>query len=103
MMTEGAEDLFRNLPVVILQRILCFVPIELAIKTSLLSKRWRHVWREIPSLSLKANTLTADSINKTLARYTAPKMKSFHLLNITNHKEHTIHRHVDQVRHVTQR
>nr|VDD45943.1 unnamed protein product [Brassica oleracea] len=69
MMTEEAEDLISNLPVVIRQRILCFVPIELAIKTSLLSKRWRH-----------ANTLTADSINKTLARYTAPKMKSFHLL-----------------------
>ncbi|CAN7047997.1 unnamed protein product, partial [Brassica oleracea var. botrytis] len=80
MMTEEAEDLISNLPVVIRQRILCFVPIELAIKTSLLSKRWRHVWCDIPSLSLKANTLTADSINKTLARYTAPKMKSFHLL-----------------------
>ncbi|KAL0743468.1 hypothetical protein Bca4012_084981 [Brassica carinata] len=77
---EGAEDLLSNLPVVILQRILCFIPIELAITTSLLSRRWRHVWCEIPSLSLKANTLTAASVNETLTRYTAPKTKSFHLI-----------------------
>lgn len=71
--------MFSSLPDVILQRILCFIPIELAISTSLLSRRWRHVWCEIPSLSLKANTLTAASVNEILTRYTAPKTKSFHL------------------------
>ncbi|CAF2100677.1 hypothetical protein YC2023_067511 [Brassica napus] len=76
---KSAVDLISNLPDVILQHILCSIPIELAITTSLLSRRWRHVWREIPSLSFNADTLTAASVNETLTRYTAPNTKSFHL------------------------
>ncbi|CAH8342018.1 unnamed protein product [Eruca vesicaria subsp. sativa] len=78
---EGAEDLISKLPDVILQHILCFnIPIKLAISTSLLSRRWRHVWCELPSLSFDVHTLTtAASVNETLNRYTAPKTKSFHL------------------------
>ncbi|KAL0743469.1 hypothetical protein Bca4012_084982 [Brassica carinata] len=76
---KGAVDLISNLPDAILQHILCFIPIKLAISTSLLSTRWRHVWCDVPSLSLDANTLTAASVNKALNRYTAPKTESFHL------------------------
>ncbi|CAN6892345.1 unnamed protein product [Brassica oleracea] len=76
---KSAVDLISNLPDVILQHILCFIPIELAITTSRLSRRWRHVWCEIPSLSFNADTLTAASVNETLTRYTAPNTKSFHL------------------------
>ncbi|CAH8372864.1 unnamed protein product [Eruca vesicaria subsp. sativa] len=78
---EGAEDLISNLPDEILQHILCSnIPTKLAISTSILSRRWRHVWCEVPSLSLFVGTLTtAASVNKTLTRYTAPKTKSFHL------------------------
>ncbi|XP_048635588.1 putative F-box/LRR-repeat protein At3g18150 [Brassica napus] len=78
---EGAEDLISNLPDVILQHILCFVPTtKVAIRTSLLSRRWRHVWCEVPSLPLDVGTLTtAASVNEALTRYTAPKTKSFHL------------------------
>nr|VDC72202.1 unnamed protein product [Brassica rapa] len=55
---EGAEDLISNLPNVILQHILCSVPTtKVAISTSLLSRRWRHVWCEVPSLSLDVGTL----------------------------------------------
>ena len=75
---EGAVDSISNLPDVILQHILCYIPTKLAISTSLLSRRWRHVWCDIPSLSLYVNTLTAASANETLTRYTAPNMKSFH-------------------------
>ncbi|KAF2569657.1 hypothetical protein F2Q68_00024039 [Brassica cretica] len=75
---KGAVDLISNLPDVILHHILCFISTKLAISTSLLSRRWRHVWCDIPSISLKANTLTtAASINKTLNRYTAPKTTNF--------------------------
>ncbi|CAA7051346.1 unnamed protein product [Microthlaspi erraticum] len=80
---ESAVDSISALPDVILQHILSFVPTELAIGTSLLSTRWRHVWCGTPSLSLCGNTLTADSINETLTRYTAQKMTDFHLKIIT--------------------
>ena len=73
---EGAVDSISNLPDVILQHILCYIPTKLAISTSLLSRWWRHVWCDIHSLSLYVNTLTAAS----LTRYTAPNMKSFHLI-----------------------
>ncbi|CAG7877150.1 unnamed protein product [Brassica rapa] len=65
---EGAEDLISNLPNVILQHILCSVPTtKVAISTSLLSRRWRHVWCEVPSLSLDVGTLrTAASVNEAL-------------------------------------
>uniref|UniRef100_A0A0D3CIQ1 Uncharacterized protein n=1 Tax=Brassica oleracea var. oleracea TaxID=109376 RepID=A0A0D3CIQ1_BRAOL len=78
---EGAEDLISNLPDVILQHILCFVPTTKdAISTSLLSRRWRYVWCEVPSLSLDVGTLTTAAwVNEALTRYTAPKTKSFHL------------------------
>ncbi|CAH8355164.1 unnamed protein product [Eruca vesicaria subsp. sativa] len=77
---EGAIDSISNLPDEILQQhILCFIPTKISISTSLLSRRWRHVWCEVPSISLDVDTLTAASVNETLTRYTAPKTKSFHL------------------------
>ncbi|CAH8337567.1 unnamed protein product [Eruca vesicaria subsp. sativa] len=77
---EGAVGSISNLPDEILQQhILCFIPTKLAISTSILSRRWRHVWCEVPSLSLDLCKLTAASVNKTLTRYTASKTKSFHL------------------------
>uniref|UniRef100_M4E0K8 F-box domain-containing protein n=1 Tax=Brassica campestris TaxID=3711 RepID=M4E0K8_BRACM len=80
---EGDVDLISTLPDVILQDILCFIPTKLAITTSLLSRRWRHVWCEIPSISLDVDTQTAASVNETLTRYKAPKTKSFHLIITT--------------------
>uniref|UniRef100_A0A0D2ZVP8 F-box domain-containing protein n=1 Tax=Brassica oleracea var. oleracea TaxID=109376 RepID=A0A0D2ZVP8_BRAOL len=86
---KAAVDLISNLPDEILQHIHCFIPIKVAITTSLLSRRWKHVWCEIPSLSLDATILTAASVNKTLSHYTAPKTKSFHLK--TYRREYTPH------------
>ncbi|KAF2546623.1 hypothetical protein F2Q70_00023091 [Brassica cretica] len=59
---EGDVDLISTLPDVILQDILCFIPTKLAITTSLLSRRWRHVWCDMPCISLDVDTLTAASI-----------------------------------------
>ncbi|XP_009145913.2 putative F-box/LRR-repeat protein At3g18150 [Brassica rapa] len=80
---EGDVDLISTLPDVILQDILCFIPTKLAITTSLLSRRWRHVWCDIPSISLDVDTQTAASVNETLTRYKATKTKSFHLIITT--------------------
>ncbi|KAH0854487.1 LOW QUALITY PROTEIN: hypothetical protein HID58_069154, partial [Brassica napus] len=96
MTTGNSKAMINNLPDVILQHILCFiptklainvilqhipcfVPTKLAISTSILSRRWRHVWCDIPSISLVVDPYTAASVNETLTRYTAPKTKSFHL------------------------
>ncbi|KAG2271576.1 hypothetical protein Bca52824_066131 [Brassica carinata] len=57
---EGAVDSISNLPDVILQHILCDIPTKLAISTSLLSRRWRHVWCDIPSLSLYFSPYTEN-------------------------------------------
>ncbi|KAG7552691.1 F-box domain [Arabidopsis thaliana x Arabidopsis arenosa] len=74
------RDLISALPDVILQTILSSLPTKFAIRTSILSKQWRHVWCNTPSLNFEwcGNYLCADSINETLAHYKSPKMMSFH-------------------------
>ncbi|KAJ4792789.1 F-box protein [Rhynchospora pubera] len=39
------EDRISNLPNEILQFIICLMPLKYAIRTSVLSKRWRHLWQ----------------------------------------------------------
>ncbi|VYS57768.1 unnamed protein product [Arabidopsis thaliana] len=76
---KEAVDSISSLPDVILQHILSFIPTKLAITTSLLSKRWRHVWCDTPSLSFNDYRLEAPFIDETVTRYTASKMMRFHL------------------------
>ncbi|KAH0887665.1 hypothetical protein HID58_050094 [Brassica napus] len=77
---EGA-DTISSMPDVILHHILSFVPIGLAIRTSVLSKRWKHVWCETPCLDFSpyVRTPTARDINQTLISYRALKITEFHL------------------------
>ncbi|KAG2332378.1 hypothetical protein Bca52824_003558 [Brassica carinata] len=79
-------DSITSLPDEILQHILSSLKTATAIKTSTLSKRWRHVWFGTPSLYLvwMGHDMNFDSINKTLARYTARKMTSFQLYSGKN-------------------
>jgi len=77
-------DSISSLPDVILQQILSSLPTNLAIRTSVLSTRWRHVWSDTPYIYFDGpgtlyRGLKADTINKTLARYKLPKIMSFHL------------------------
>ncbi|XP_020885478.1 putative F-box protein At1g49610 [Arabidopsis lyrata subsp. lyrata] len=79
----SSEDLdsISSLPDEILQVILSFIPTKAAIRTSVLSRRWRHIWCNIPSLSFfqEGCTNARESIEKILSRYTARKMMSFEL------------------------
>ncbi|XP_010431588.1 PREDICTED: putative F-box/LRR-repeat protein At3g18150 [Camelina sativa] len=85
---KGEVDLISSLPDVILQHILCFIPTKLAITTCLLSRRWRYVWCDTPSLSfINGSTLNAALYYKTQDRYTAPKMMD---LNIRAREIHHI-------------
>ncbi|CAI0458472.1 unnamed protein product [Linum tenue] len=47
---ESTADRISNLPDGAIERILVFLPIKDAAKTSLLSRYWRHRWRSIPEL-----------------------------------------------------
>ncbi|CAI9292404.1 unnamed protein product [Lactuca saligna] len=50
---EDGVDLIRNLPDHVLQLILSGIPsTEEVIRTSILSRRWRHLWTSIPSIDI---------------------------------------------------
>ncbi|KAJ4913964.1 putative F-box/LRR-repeat protein [Raphanus sativus] len=74
-----------GLPDVILQHILTYIPTKYAIRTLLLSKRWRNVWCDTPSLSFNCSELNDAWINQTPTGYTAPKMMHFHLKSAKKH------------------
>ncbi|EFH70941.1 hypothetical protein ARALYDRAFT_337885 [Arabidopsis lyrata subsp. lyrata] len=78
---KRAKDLISSLPDEILQHILSFSPTKFAIRTSLLSKRWRYIWCDTPSLSFSNCRQRPASIDKTQMCYKAPKMKYFRLKN----------------------
>nr|XP_018475566.1 PREDICTED: putative F-box/LRR-repeat protein At3g28410 [Raphanus sativus] len=70
------------MPDVILHHILSFIPIDHGIRTSTLSRRWRHVWCETPCIHFgdySCGKPRVRDINQTLISYKAPKIKSFHL------------------------
>ncbi|XP_010423796.1 PREDICTED: F-box/LRR-repeat protein At5g02910-like [Camelina sativa] len=72
-------DFISSLPDVILHHILSSVSTKSAIRTSVLSKRWRYVWSETPSLSIDCHRANPNSIDKTLTSFSAPKITAFHL------------------------
>ncbi|CAE5959759.1 unnamed protein product [Arabidopsis arenosa] len=82
VINHRSEDLdtISSLPDVILQQILSLIQTKYAIRTSILSKRWRYVWSEIPSLCFDdCYKVDADSIDKTLAHYMSRKIMTFQL------------------------
>jgi hypothetical protein len=46
------RDLISSLPDTVLCHILSFIPTAQAVVTSVLSKRWTHLWRSVPSLNI---------------------------------------------------
>ncbi|KAG7553888.1 Leucine-rich repeat 2 [Arabidopsis suecica] len=81
---DGA-DFINSMPDDILNHILSFIPTDLAMRTSVLSKRWRHVWYETPCLDINVCRLKDGATNQTLTSYTAPKITSFKLLTSLDH------------------
>ncbi|CAA7017440.1 unnamed protein product [Microthlaspi erraticum] len=71
-------DFISSMPDVILHHIVSFIPIKLAIITSALSRRWRHVWCGTPCLDFDRYD-GAEAINQTLNSYRAQKITSFDL------------------------
>ena len=48
--TAGCGDRLSNLPDDVLQHALGFLEAGEAVRTSVLSRRWRHLWRPVPRL-----------------------------------------------------
>ncbi|XP_071703682.1 F-box/FBD/LRR-repeat protein At1g13570-like [Rutidosis leptorrhynchoides] len=46
----SSSDIISGVPQYIIEAILCMVPIRDAVRTSILSKRWRYSWNRIPKL-----------------------------------------------------
>uniref|UniRef100_M4D672 F-box domain-containing protein n=1 Tax=Brassica campestris TaxID=3711 RepID=M4D672_BRACM len=76
---EDSGDFISSMPDDILHHIFSFIPTILAVKTSILSRRWRHAWCETPCLSFHGVETTARVITQTLKSYRALKITSFRL------------------------
>ncbi|EYU40795.1 hypothetical protein MIMGU_mgv1a025178mg [Erythranthe guttata] len=74
---EGSKstDIISSLPQEILERILYFLPQEDAVRTSVFSKSWRHVWCTRPNLVFSDQTFKGKkqyfllTVDKTIHRY----------------------------------
>ncbi|KAM0874792.1 hypothetical protein ACQ4PT_037214 [Festuca glaucescens] len=50
--TAGGKDRFEDLPCHVLELLLSFLPSKDAVRTSVLAKRWRHIWKSVPSIRI---------------------------------------------------
>ncbi|XP_065618071.1 putative F-box protein At1g49610 isoform X1 [Quercus suber] len=76
------EDRISALPDSILLSILCFLPINGAIKTGVLSKRWASLWTFLPSLSFDSGSFEylddfTSAVDNTLLLHRAHKLTNF--------------------------
>ncbi|CAN1300087.1 Putative F-box/LRR-repeat protein At5g02930 [Linum perenne] len=60
---EGSVDRLSNLPGSVLYHILSFIDTEKTVRTSVLSRRWRCVWKHVPALHF-------NSLDQTYKRFT---------------------------------
>ncbi|KAJ4846069.1 hypothetical protein Tsubulata_002592 [Turnera subulata] len=75
-------DRISDLPDSILEHILSFLPVQEAINTSSLSKRWVSLWTTVPTLDFsrqcrRSRTAFASFVEETLKRYNSKKVKKF--------------------------
>ncbi|XP_056861258.1 F-box/FBD/LRR-repeat protein At5g18770-like [Raphanus sativus] len=78
------EDMISSLPEPLLCHILSFLTTEQAVRTSVLSSRWRHLWKWVPRLELDSFDFTNDKdcvdfIHKFLALQGKPYLREFKL------------------------
>ncbi|CAI0422613.1 unnamed protein product [Linum tenue] len=77
-------DRFSELPEHILRRVLSLVDSKTAVQTSLLSRRWRSVWKGVPTLnlyskSLKTHFIFRRFVSETLSRRYATAIEQISL------------------------
>ncbi|KAH0886263.1 hypothetical protein HID58_062359 [Brassica napus] len=81
------KDMISELPEALLLHILSYVPTEDVIATSVLSKRWRSLWKMVPKLEFESNIeqVSSEDVYRLLLLHKAPFLESLHL-NIENTK-----------------
>ncbi|KAK1661693.1 hypothetical protein QYE76_049852 [Lolium multiflorum] len=48
----AADDRLSDLPDCLIHSILSFLDSRLVVRSSILSRRWRHLWRSVPSIDI---------------------------------------------------
>ncbi|XP_034897392.1 F-box/LRR-repeat protein At3g26922 [Populus alba] len=82
--TDSGEKSFGNLPDALLEHILSFVSTAAAVRTSILSKKWLHLWKSTPNLTffgLKSpkRKLFMDFVDRVLALRGPSNIEKFYL------------------------
>ena len=81
----GSTDRISNLPDSLLCHILCFLPTNEAIVTSILSGRWKPLWTLVPKIDLHDTSIRGHSVSplrilySVLAQHTTPILSNFTL------------------------
>ncbi|EEC67843.1 hypothetical protein OsI_35456 [Oryza sativa Indica Group] len=47
---EGGGEWINALPEEVLQHVMSFLPAKQAVRTCVLARRWRHLWKSMPAL-----------------------------------------------------
>ncbi|KAK1643197.1 hypothetical protein QYE76_061002 [Lolium multiflorum] len=72
------RDQFAALPDELLKHVLSYLPSRKAVKLSLLSRRWRHLWRSTPAISIHGKGEgVLLFVNTLLVNREAPLLRSF--------------------------
>lgn len=69
----GRKDRFENLPEHVLELLLSFLPSRGAVRTSMLARRWRTLWKSVPALRFNPSQFSGaealnNFVNKLLER-----------------------------------
>ncbi|XP_056863732.1 FBD-associated F-box protein At3g49020-like isoform X2 [Raphanus sativus] len=73
------KDMISELPEALLLHILSSVPTKAVIATSVLSKRWRSLWKMLPKLELYFEHDSSEDVYRLLILHKAPILESLHL------------------------
>ncbi|KAK1355603.1 FBD domain-containing protein [Heracleum sosnowskyi] len=76
------EDIISELPQHIRESIVGFLPIRDAVRTSVLSRKWRHCWTMIPDLIFDDEFV--DGVLDKLRQCDDPEVKSYKLVSVIN-------------------
>jgi hypothetical protein len=88
----GGADRISDLPDHLLHRVLiCLLSTDDAVRTSVLSRRWRRVWTHLPELALCY--CSPEHVGTALSAWSAPVLHRL-LISVLTHSRHITAEHV---------
>ncbi|KAM0017039.1 putative F-box domain, leucine-rich repeat domain superfamily, F-box-like domain superfamily [Helianthus debilis subsp. tardiflorus] len=103
--SEDVADMFSRLPEEILSHILSLMPTKYAVRTSILSKRWRYSWMFVTNIDfddshghhINGDTFTkvADQLAKTCKNFQLNLLR-LHLFNTTRVQRSSVSNWIDK-------